>query len=155
MIRLATVEDAPLIHKIIMSAFEEYKHADVPSGALDETVDFIEKSLRNGSEKALLYYKDEIPVGTIRFTTDINSLYFYRLAVCPEERRKGIAKSMLAWLENYAKEHGKSEIWCRVRLSVPQNILLYQSVGYIIKDKEIVKHPNGSTVKIVIMKKEL
>jgi len=45
MIRLATVEDAPLIHKIIMSAFEEYKYADVPSGALDETVDFIEKSL--------------------------------------------------------------------------------------------------------------
>lgn len=62
---------------------------------------------------------------------------------------------MLAWFENYSKEHGKSETWCRVQLSVPQNILLYQSVGYIIKNEEIVKHSNGSTVKIVIMKKEL
>lgn len=62
---------------------------------------------------------------------------------------------MLWWLENYAKEHGITEIWCRVRMSIPQNIQLYQSFGYIICDEEIVTHTNGSSIKIVIMKKKI
>ncbi|CAN7765697.1 GNAT family N-acetyltransferase [Paenibacillus sp. LjRoot153] len=52
----------------------------------------------------------------------MNSLYFYRLSVSPEARGKGIAKSILNWLEEYAKKHGKSEIVCRVRMSIPKNI---------------------------------
>ncbi len=51
MIRLATVEDAPLIHKIMLSAFEEYKNSHVPSGALNETVTSIEEALKKGSKK--------------------------------------------------------------------------------------------------------
>jgi len=47
----------------------------------------------------------------VRFKTDGNSLYLFRLSVSPEARRRGIAKSMLWWLENYAKEHGITEIW--------------------------------------------
>ncbi|NLU51921.1 MAG: GNAT family N-acetyltransferase [Clostridiaceae bacterium] len=155
MIRLATAEDAHLVHKVMLSAFEEYRHMDVPSGALSETASSIEDSLRNGSEKALLYYLDEVPVGTVRFKTDNKSLYFFRLSVCPEVRRKGIAKSMLAWLETYAKEHGLKEIWCRVRMSIPENIRLYESVGYIISNEEVVTNINGIPVKTVVMKKEV
>lgn len=114
MIRLATEKDAHLIHKIMLSVFEEYRNSDVPSGALNETVTSIEEALRDETEQALLYYKDGIPVGTVRFNMDGNSLYFFRLSVCPEARRRGIAKAMLSWLENYAKEQGITEIWCKV-----------------------------------------
>jgi ribosomal protein S18 acetylase RimI-like enzyme len=153
-IRLANAEDAHLIHQIMVLAFEEYRNMDVPSSALNETVSSIEESLKNGSEKALLCFRDGIPVGSVRFKTDKNSLYFFRLSVCPEARGKGIAKSMLAWLENYAKEYGKTEIWCSVRMSLPQNIQLYKSVGYIICKEEVVTNPNGFPVKTVVMKKE-
>ncbi|UQD52237.1 GNAT family N-acetyltransferase [Bacillus methanolicus] len=155
MIRLANVEDAHLIHQIMLSAFEEYRYFDVPSSALNESVNSIKETLKNGSEKALLCFKDGVPLGSVRFKTDKNSLYFFRLSVCPEARRRGIAKSMLSWLENYAKEHGKTEMWCKVRMSLPQNIQLYQSVGYFVCNEEVVTNPNGFPVKTVVMKKEL
>jgi ribosomal protein S18 acetylase RimI-like enzyme len=155
MIRLANVEDAHLVHQIMMLAFEEYRNIDVPSSALNETISSIEESLKNGTEKALLYFSDGGPLGSARFKMDENSLYFFRLSVCPEARGKGIAKSMLAWLENYAKENGKTKIWCRVRMSIPQNIQLYKSVGYIIDKEEVVINPNGFPVKTVVMKKEI
>jgi ribosomal protein S18 acetylase RimI-like enzyme len=153
MIRLANVEDAHLIQQIMVLAFEEYRDMDVPSSALNETISSIEESLKNGSEKALLCFRDGVPLGSVRFKTDTNSLYFFRLSVCPEARGRGIAKSMLSWLENYAKEQGKTEIWCRVRMSIPQNIQLYQSIGYMICKEEIVTNPNGFPVKTVVMKK--
>jgi ribosomal protein S18 acetylase RimI-like enzyme len=155
MIRLANAEDAHLVHQIMMLAFEEYRHIDVPSSALNETVSSIENSLKNGSEKALLSFRDGVPLGSVRFQTDENSLYFFRLSVCPEARGRGIAKSMLSWLENYAKEYGKTEMRCRVRMSLPQNIQLYQSLGYIVCKEEVVTNPNGFPVKTVVMKKEI
>jgi len=85
MIRLASIEDAHLIHKIMLSTFEEYRNSEVPSGHL----------IKDESEQALLYYKDGIPVGTVRFRVDNNSLYFFRLSVCPEARRRGIAKKVM------------------------------------------------------------
>lgn len=44
MIRLANVEDALLIHEIMLSAFEEYRNIDVPSGTLNEIISSIEKA---------------------------------------------------------------------------------------------------------------
>jgi ribosomal protein S18 acetylase RimI-like enzyme len=155
MIRLANTEDAYLIHQIMVLAFEEYRDMDVPSSALNETVSSIEESLKNGFEKALLCFRDGVPVGSVRFKTVKNSLYFFRLSVSPEARGKGIAKSILTWLENYAKEYKKTEIWCRVRMSLPQNIQLYNSVGYIVCKEEVVTNPNGFSVKTVVMKKEI
>jgi GNAT superfamily N-acetyltransferase len=155
MIRLAKEDEADLVHRVMMLAFEEYRHMDIPSSALNETVCSIQNSLKNGSEKALLCFDDGIPVGSVRFKTNNNSLYFSRLSVCPEARGRGIAKFLLKWLEDYAKEHGKSEVWCRVRMSVPQNIQLYSSIGYNVCKEEVVINPNGFPVKTVVMKKEI
>ncbi|MGG2091570.1 GNAT family N-acetyltransferase [Bacillus sp. S13(2024)] len=154
MIRLAEVEDAHLVHDVMMSAFEEYRHIDIPSSALSETVNSIQKSLSDNKEQALLYIQNNIPIGSARFKLSENSLYFSRLSVCPEKRGKGVAKYMLSWLETYARQHGKKEIRCQVRMSAPQNIKLYKSVGYEICGEEVVVKPNGSEVKTVFMKKD-
>lgn len=153
MIRLVGAEDAHLVHKCMLSAFEEYRNAEVPSSALNETVSSIEESLRNGAEKALVYLNDEIPLGSVRFKIDENTLYFSRLSVCPEARGRGIAKSMLLYLENYAKEQGKSKVWCRVRMSAPKNIQLYKSVGFYVHKEEMIINPNGFPVNTVLMEK--
>lgn len=155
MIRVADAEDAYLIHKVMLSAFEEYRHIDVPSGALNETVSSIKESLKNGSENALLYYQGEAPVGSCRFKLDEHSLYFSRLSVCPEARGKGIAKAFLLWLENYAMNNNRTEMWCRVRMSIPRNIRLYKSVGFVVtEEEEIVTNPNRIPVKTVVMRKQ-
>lgn len=117
MIRLADAKDAYLVHKVMLIAFEEYRNIDVPSSALNETIDYIAESIKNGYEKALLYFCDEkIPLGSVRFKTEDDSLYFSRLSVSPEARGNGIAKSILSWLEEYAQTNGISEIRCRVRM---------------------------------------
>lgn len=155
MIRLATVEDAKTIHKIMLSAFEEYRYAAIPSSALNETAGSIEEALRTGTEQALLYFHNGIPVGTVRFKAVDHSLYFFRLSVIPEARGRGIAKSMLAWLEDYARALGMKDIWCRVRMSVPKNIELYRSIGYIMAKEEVVINANGHPVKTVVMTKAI
>ena len=40
-------------------------------------------------------------------------------------------------------------------MNVPRNITLYNSVGYKVYDEEIVHKPNGITIKVVAMKKQL
>jgi len=155
MIRLATAEDAPLVYQIMMSAYAEYRSLPAPSGALRETESAIKASLQNGSEQALLYYEGSVPVGSVRFKTDGDSLYFCRLSVCPEARGRGVAKAMLAWLENYANTHGLKKIWCKVRASIPRNVRLYQSAGFRICGEEVKFHPNGIPLSIIIMEKEI
>jgi ribosomal protein S18 acetylase RimI-like enzyme len=154
MIRLAEVDDAHLVHEIMLLAFEEYRNIDVPSSTLNETIISIEELIKNGVEKALLYFSDEIPLGSVRFKAEENSIYFSRLSVSPEARGRGIAKSILNWLEEYAKQNGKSEIICRVRASLEQNLQLYKS-GFIVAKEEVVINPNGFPVKTVVMKKAI
>lgn len=73
----------------MISAFEEYRHIDIPSSALSETINFIQESLSNNKEQALLYMQHETPIGSARFKVNEKYLYFSRFSVCPEEQGKG------------------------------------------------------------------
>jgi ribosomal protein S18 acetylase RimI-like enzyme len=64
-----------------------------------------------------------------------------------------MAKELLRSLERYAVNNGIPTLSCRVRLSVPRNIQLYQSLGYEIYDEEVIHKPNEIQVKVVLMKK--
>ncbi|WP_311315806.1 GNAT family N-acetyltransferase [Caldifermentibacillus hisashii] len=68
---------------------------------------------------------------------------------------RGMAKELLRSLERYAVNNGIPTLSCRVRLSVPRNIQLYQSLGYEIYDEEVIHKPNEIQVKVVLMKKIL
>jgi ribosomal protein S18 acetylase RimI-like enzyme len=154
-IRLADEKDIQIVHRLMVEAFEEYRSLDVPSSALNEPIDKLINSIKNGSEQALLGLIDGIPLGSIRFTIKEQGLYFSRLSVTPNARGKGLAKSMLLWLESYAIEKGKRKMECRVRASIPKNIRLYEALGYIISKEEVVTNPNGFFVKTVVMEKTL
>ena len=154
-VRLAAVEQIPEVHRIMVEAFAEYRSADVPSSALNETVESITSAILSGKEHAILCHVDNVPMGSGRFHTDDDTLYFSRLAVVPHARGTGIAKAMLAWLEAFALCHGKSTMWCRVRMSVPRNIQFYKAVGFDVDKVEEVINPNGFPVKTVVMTKTL
>ncbi|OGX60896.1 MAG: hypothetical protein A2189_04235 [Paenibacillus sp. RIFOXYA1_FULL_44_5] len=139
----------------MLSAFEEYRHIEVPSSALNEKLSSLEEALKRGSESAVLYYQDKEAVASCRFKFDEHSLYFSRLSVCPEVRGKGIARAILLWLENHAMDQGRTEMWCRVRMAMARNIDLYKSVGFLVAKEEVVINPNGLPVQTIVMRKQL
>jgi Acetyltransferases len=106
-------------------------------------------------EKALIAFYDEAPVGMVRYLLKTDHLYFFRLSVIPEQQGRGIAKKILDQLENAALANNKYEIRCRVRQYVERNLHLYQSVGYLIYDHEIVYKPDGVAIDVVKMRKNL
>ncbi|RFU60618.1 GNAT family N-acetyltransferase [Bacillus sp. V59.32b] len=155
MIKLADEEDIHTVHQLMLEAFEEYRNLDVPSSALNETVSSIVQSIKSGSEQAIVCMVDDVPVGSARFKLDDHSLYFSRVSVSPQARGKGVAKSMLVWLETFAKENNKTEMVCKVRMSLPRNMSLYQSLGYGLTKEEIHANPDGFPVKTATMKKRI
>lgn len=152
-IKLAESEDIPIVHEIMIKAFDKYRDDAFPSSALEETIESISAAMNNG-ELAFIYYQNERPVGMVRFLTTDDSIYFYRLSVIPEQQGKGIAKNIIAHLEKYAKEIGVVQIHCNVRYAETQNILLYHSIGYSIDETSFITKQQGQ-MKIVSMKKIL
>lgn len=153
-ITFAEGSDAVLIHDLMIKAFLEYKDVEPPSSALEETVESVATALKDG-EQSLISYVDDEAVGMVRFRLKENAVYFYRLSVIPEKQGQGIAKKILRSLEDYAKQNDKPTMLCKVRMNVSKNIKLYSSMGYSIYDEEAVHKPNGTSVKVVSMMKQL
>lgn len=153
-IRFAEHSDAPIIHDLMIRAFSEYKNEIPPSSALEETVQSISTALNEG-EQSIIGFIDNVPVAMVRFQIKDEGLYFYRLSVVPERQGQGIAKELLKLLEEYAIQQKLPTIFCKVRMNVPRNIYLYQSLGYKITGEEVVNRPNNIQFKVVTMKKEL
>lgn len=152
MISAAAASDAPVIHRLMMEAFMEYKNESPPSSALAETVQSVSRSMADG-EQALIAYEENQPVGMVRFQLKGEELYFYRLSVLPERQGKGTAKKILKSLEHYAAENNIRAVSCKVRRSAARNVQLYTSIGYQVHDKEVVRKPSGMEVEVVSMKR--
>lgn len=153
-IKFTEKSDATLIHDLMIKAFMEYRNEVPPSSALEETVQSISVSLEDGERGLICYLKDD-PVGMVRFKLIESGIYFYRLAVIPEKQGQGIARKILNSLEDYASKQQISTILCKVRITVPKNIKLYSSIGYIIYDEEVVQKLNGINIKVVSMIKQV
>jgi ribosomal protein S18 acetylase RimI-like enzyme len=149
---LAQPQDAATVHNLMLQAFSVYRDSVPPSSALDETIESITQSLKQGKEAVILYVEDS-PVAMARFTLEEASLYFYRLSVIPAFQGKGMAKRLIQWLETYAKERGKESLSCKVRMNVSRNIALYESIGFYIEETEIV-HREGVDIPVANMKKD-
>lgn len=66
-----------------------------------------------------------------------------------------MAKVLIAELEQYAFANGKSTSRCKVRMSVPRNIELYRSLGYVVTKEEMGENRNGISLAIATMGKQL
>lgn len=153
-ITVAEISDAPVILDLMMRAFEEYKHAEPPTSALKETVESITAAMADG-EQALIGYIEDEPVAMVRLLLSDDRLYFSRFSVVPEKRGQGIAKKILRYLEDYALQHEKSIIACKVRADVSKNISLYQSIGYDVYEESVLHREDGTSIAVVSMKKAL
>ncbi|RED54853.1 GNAT family N-acetyltransferase [Cohnella lupini] len=153
-IREATPEDSDTIYSLMMIAFEEYRTAIPPSSALEETDESIAQALKEQSEFAAILYEDDTATAMVRFKYDGDAIYFYRLSVVPNRRRRGYAKQLVKWIEKQGITKGMNISRCKVRQSVQNNLVLYQDMGYEIVNQELVVRPAG-TVKALTMEKKL
>ncbi|MFD2114190.1 GNAT family N-acetyltransferase [Paenibacillus yanchengensis] len=153
-IQQATMEDAVIIYQVMMAAFQQYKVENPPSSALKETVQSIESAMKNG-EQALLVYNDNIPIAAVRYQLLDDELYFYRLSVIPESRGQGVAKRLLDRLEEVAKNNNITTLYCKVRMKVEKNLMLYGACGFVLCEQEVLTTVDGGSIDVGHMRKRL
>jgi len=137
----ATTQQAPLVHAVMIEAFEEYRDTlDPPSGALSESVDGVRQALKRGG--AVLAWAGEIPIASARFELRPRHLYAGRVSVLPAYRGNGIAGALMAALERIARDRRLEGVLLGVRMSLTSNLALYRSLGYRLTAVE--QHPKGN-----------
>ncbi|HZS94640.1 MAG TPA: GNAT family N-acetyltransferase, partial [Chloroflexota bacterium] len=116
-VRRAALEEAALVHQIMVEAFAEYAETlPAPSGALRETPADVEKIMARGG--AVLAWDGSQPVGSARFEPGDGFLYVGRVAVLPAYRRRGIGREMMRFIEIDAARAGFRRIELGVRMSL-------------------------------------
>src|SRR6185369_8663025 len=127
----APPDQAALVHQIMQDAFAEYIGVlQPPSSTHAETVEDVLRAMSAGG--AVLAWEDDIAVGSARYNRKSDHFYIGRVAVLPAYRGKGIASAMMAYLEGLARDAGVERVQIGVRMALPQNLALYQRLGYEI-----------------------
>lgn len=153
-VRLARPSEAALVHHVMLEGFAGYRRFAIPSSALSESRDDVADALRAGG--AVLAFDEEGAVACARFELvwsapppfDVaealasaaagvrapaspgGALSFSRMAVIPRARRRGLGRSLVAWLEALAGNLGLARVVITVRSQQPDNRPYYEALGY-------------------------
>ena len=151
-VTLATIDDAPLVHRIMIAAFEEYRGVlEPPSSTHQETVEDVRRAFDTGG--AVLAWVEEEAVGSARFQPRPDYLYVGRVSTLPDWRGRGIASALMTFMEGHAHTLALPEIRVEVRLSLPSNVALYRRLGFHTVSEQ--PHPRGPAFKTLILGKNV
>ena len=139
---------------VIHQAFKRYETDPQPSSALNETEDSIRNELNQGTELFGVYDHDKL-IGIVKCVLNNEYIYFSRLSVLPQNQGKGIATSLIKYLEDYAIQNNIFVSKCKVRKKEKDNIALYSKLGYEIVKEEIIVNKNGDDIPTITMRKNL
>ncbi|MEI7872129.1 MAG: GNAT family N-acetyltransferase [Alphaproteobacteria bacterium] len=152
-LRTASAADAPAIAATIAAAFTQYRGKLVPeSSAFRETAAAIVDQLANGSG-AIVAERNGTMIGCVMTELLEGDLYFGRLAVLPEARGLGLAGRLIAAVEDEARRRGLPGVRLGVRIALPDNQRLFQSLGYREISREA--HPGFDHPTSINMRKTL
>ncbi|HXF61835.1 MAG TPA: GNAT family N-acetyltransferase [Caldilineaceae bacterium] len=130
-VQTATEADLPRLVQIIHAAYAEYAgRLDPPSGAHQEDVTSLAAKLRRGG--GALAWIDGVAAGSVLYEGRGDSLYLGRLAVIPAYRGYGIGRRLVAHVEEQARVGGYRAVTLGVRIALPQNLLFYRRLGYVV-----------------------
>jgi len=152
-LRAATVADASAIAATIAAAFTQYRGKLVPeSSAFRETPEAIVEQLANGAG-AIVAERNGTMLGCVMTELLEGDLYFGRLAVLPAARGLGLAKRLIAAVEDDARRRGLPGVRLGVRIALPENQRLFSSLGYREISREA--HPGFDHPTSINMRKPL
>jgi GNAT superfamily N-acetyltransferase len=148
----ATISDAAELLQVILAAYAEFLgKLEPPSGAFAETASSIQAKLtKGGAIKALV---NGALIGCVLYEPRADFLYFGRLAVLPAWRRYGVAKGLIAVVEQRAQALHLSRVQIGVRLVLPAHQAYYEALGY--RPIEYACHPGFSQPTSVTMEKRV
>ncbi len=128
-LRNATHDDIPELATVIASAFEEHRgKLDPPSSSLDKTPESVAQELQTA--KAIVAIVDNEIVGCVFYSIKEDYVYLAHLAVLPEYRGMGIAKTLIQAVEQKTLELHQNKIRLSVRLALEKTRALYENLGY-------------------------
>jgi ribosomal protein S18 acetylase RimI-like enzyme len=130
-VREAAGPDVAAILDLLRAAFAEYEgFLDPPSAAHDETLDTVRTRMSRGG--AVMAIVGDVPVGSAFYEAVDGLLYFGRLSVLPDFRRRGIGTALLDSVEQHARNTGAAGVRLGVRLQLPHLLTRYERLGYRI-----------------------
>jgi ribosomal protein S18 acetylase RimI-like enzyme len=152
-IRFAGLTDAASLAATITAAFEQYRGALTPeSGALRETADTILAELNSGSG-AIVAERELAIAGCVMTKPMDGDLYFGRLSVLPAARGHGVARRLVSAVEADGRRRGFAGVRLGVRIALPENRILFASMGYAEIGREA--HPGFDHPTMIHMRKQL
>jgi ribosomal protein S18 acetylase RimI-like enzyme len=134
-IREGRLEDVPAI-------LELWRQADATPGVTDTAAD-VRRALTDSPAHVLVAEVDGRLVGSIIGTFDGWRGNIYRLAVHPEQRRRGIARALLTAVEERLVRQGAKRITALVEMDHPWAMNFWQAVGYAVDQRMVrrVRNP--------------
>lgn len=151
-LRLATAADAAAIAALVRLAFStQSAPTNPPSSALRETAASIGRELEDGG--GAVVHDGATLVGAVLWREEEGSLYVGRVSVDPGQRRRGIARMLMAEAEREARRRGLRRMHLGVRLELEDNRRLFVSCGFV--DAAFLSHEGFSEPTWVRMEKRL
>jgi ribosomal protein S18 acetylase RimI-like enzyme len=145
-------DDAASAAALIRQAFSAQSvQTDPPSSALRETTGTIAAAIGDGGG-ACAVVNGEL-VGVVLWQAKDGGFYFGRLAVRPDWRRRGIARSLIAAAEAEARRQGLPRVHLSTRLVLTDNRKLFASCGYL--EGRLDTHDGYAAPTSVVMEKRL
>ena len=134
-IKNATIDDIPAIHRITMEAFEGYAlNLGLPHQvhALKETYETIKTDL--DKKVVLVAWAGDKPVGTIRCEAlpPGNVGYISRFGVRPDASNMGVGRALLIAIEKEAAERGLTLLTLHTASKMASLVQFYYKMGYYI-----------------------
>ena len=138
--RLTDAARLPELYALVQAVFGALA-IDPPSSVLKETqADF---AARLKDETCFIVEADGQLIASIFCALDGDALYVGRLAVAPAYRRRGIANALMEAAKDEARRRGAKRITLGARISLPGNVALFHSHGFVIVRETC--HPGFTT----------
>jgi GNAT superfamily N-acetyltransferase len=144
------VDDAAIVAALIHRSFSAQSvQTDPPSSALRETADTIAVAIGDGGGAGVVA-NGEL-VGVVLWAEKAGGLYFGRLAVRPDWRRRGVARALIAAAEAEARQRRLSRVHLSTRLVLADNRMLFAACGYV--EGRLDTHEGYDAPTSVVMQK--
>jgi N-acetylglutamate synthase-like GNAT family acetyltransferase len=129
-VRLAKLDDAAAISKVLLEAFGAYRENYTPEAfeIVTPPMGQIERRFDDGPQ--WVAEKDDAIVGTVSVTTEPEGLYIRSMAISPHAQGKGIGHKLMDAVNEYADASEHERIFLYTTYFVPGAKKFYESHGY-------------------------
>ena len=132
-VRLAGRGDETTVSRLLLEAFEPYRHEYTPGGFADTTAsaDVIRQRFEIG--RVWLAFDGGEAVGTVTALPDEGGgVYIRSMAVKPSAQGRGVGQKLLETIEEDARARGEKRLHLYTTFVLPAAQPLYQKNGFVV-----------------------